>query len=80
MRSSTVSDTPISPSKPMVVVTSNKCGTLPIVIGVSANNEAASIGNTAFLEPEARTFPLSGSPPVTKSFSMIANRKRCASV
>ena len=36
----------------MVVVTSCKCGTLPIATGSSASKLAAKIGSTAFFAPE----------------------------
>src|SRR3990167_4397718 len=68
--SSTISCTPIAPSSSMVVVTSCRCGTLPIEIGPSASSVAARMGSTAFLAPEICTSPFSGSPPVITIFAM----------
>ena len=70
MRSSTTSCTPIWPSSSIVVVTSCRCGTLPISTGSSASRVAARIGSTAFLAPEIQTSPLSGSPPVITIFAI----------
>ncbi len=44
----------------MVVVTSCRCGTLPIEIVPSASSVAHRIGSTAFLAPEICTSPSSG--------------------
>src|ERR1700722_5069930 len=69
MRSSMVTVTPMRLSSSMVVVTSCRCGTLPIVTGPSASSAPASIGSVAFLAPEIRTSPSSGTPPVICSLS-----------
>src|SRR5579862_1594795 len=69
MRSSMVTVTPMRPSNSMVVVTSCRCGTLPIVTGPSASSAPARMGSVAFLAPEMRTSPSSGSPPVICSLS-----------
>src|ERR1035441_8266639 len=53
----------------MVVVTSCRCGTLPIVTGPSANSAPARMGSVAFLAPEMRTSPSSAMPPVICSLS-----------
>ena len=55
-----VTVTPMRPSSSMVVVTSFRCGTLPIVTGPSASSAPARIGSVAFLAPEMRTSPSSG--------------------
>ncbi len=55
----------------MVVVTSCRCGTLPIVTGSSASSVAARIGNTAFLAPEIQTSPFRGSPPEMTILAML---------
>ncbi len=57
MRSSSTSCTPIWPSSSMNVVTSCRCGTLPMLTGSSASRQAARIGNTAFFAPEIPTSP-----------------------
>src|SRR5690242_21300310 len=64
MRSSSTSCTPIWPRSSIVVVTSCRCGTLPIVTGSSARRHAARIGRTAFFAPDTQTSPVRGSPPL----------------
>src|SRR6185437_12754354 len=66
MRSSSTSCTPIWPSSSMKVVTSCRCGTLPMLTGSSASRQAARIGSTAFLAPEMPTSPWSGTPPLIR--------------
>ena len=51
----------------MVVVTSCRWGTLRMMTGLSANSVPARIGSTAFLDPETRTCPESGTPPLIMS-------------
>jgi hypothetical protein len=58
-----VTDTPMRPSSSIIVVTSCKCGTLPTVTGPSASRQPARIGSVAFLAPEMRISPDSGTPP-----------------
>src|ERR1700733_13424365 len=69
MRSSMVTVTPMRPSSSMVVVTSRRCGTLPMVTGPSASSAPARMGSVAFLAPEMRTSPSSAMPPVMCSLS-----------
>src|SRR5207342_1639298 len=71
--SSTVRRTPSAPSSSMVVVTSCRCGTLPIEMVRSASSVAHRIGSTAFLAPEICTSPSSGSwLPVMMILAMLA--------
>src|SRR5580704_5183707 len=72
MRSSLVTVTPMRASSSLVVLTSCKCGTLPIVTGPSASSAPARIGSVAFLAPEIRTSPSSAIPPVICSLSTLA--------
>src|SRR5688572_1188091 len=57
------------PSSSIMVVTSCRCGTLPTDTVPSASKVAARIGNAAFLAPEMRTSPSSGTPPWICSLS-----------
>ena len=68
--SAMVTLTPMRPSSSMVVVTSFRCGTLQMVTGSEASRPAARIGSVAFLAPEMRTSPSSGTPPVICNLSM----------
>ncbi len=70
MRSSTVTVTPMRASSSIMVVTSCRCGTLPMLTGPSARSDAASIGSVAFLAPETRISPSRRTPPVIWSLSM----------
>ena len=56
MRSSTVTLAPMRPSSSIIVVTSCRCGTLPIVTGPSASSAPARIGSAAFLAPGNANF------------------------
>src|SRR6056297_2661708 len=69
-RSSTVTSTPMRWSREMVVVTSLRCGTLLTVTRSDASSVAARMGSVAFLAPEMRISPCSGTPPVMISLSM----------
>src|SRR5688572_17199565 len=69
MCSSIVTLTPMRPSSSIIVVTSCKCGTLPMVTGPSASSVPARMGKVAFLAPEMRISPESGMPPVICSLS-----------
>src|SRR6185503_8342634 len=51
------------PRSSIMVVTSFRWGTLPIVTGPSASSAPAKMGRVAFLAPEMRTSPSSGTPP-----------------
>jgi hypothetical protein len=75
MRSSMTSSTPIWPSSSIVVVTSCRCGTLPMVTGPSASRVAARIGSTAFFAPETQTSPLRGCPPLITILAMFESRQ-----
>src|ERR1700752_2556111 len=57
------------PSNSIMVVTSCRCGTLPTETVPSASSVAARIGSAAFLAPEMRTSPSSGTPPWICSLS-----------
>ena len=67
--SSIVTLTPMRPSNSIMVVTSCRCGTLPTDTVPSASSVAARIGSAAFLAPEMRTSPSSGTPPWICSLS-----------
>src|SRR5450631_4647808 len=73
MRSSIVTVMPMRPSSSMVVVTSRRCGTLPMVTGPCDSSAPARIGSVAFLAPEIRTSPSSAMPPVICSLSTAAS-------
>jgi hypothetical protein len=73
IRSPTVTPTPMLPSSPIMVVTSCRWGTLPIVTGASARSPAARIGSAAFFAPDARISPSRRAPPVICSLSRIAS-------
>src|SRR5512145_1430932 len=77
-RSLTVTLAPSRPSSSIIVVTSLRCGTLPMVTGPSASSAPARIGRVAFLAPEMRTSPSSGTPPRIWSLSMPASGARSA--
>src|SRR3989338_6674583 len=53
-----------------IVLVSRKFGTLLITQGSSVNKVAASIGNTAFLEPETTASPCNLKPPSIISLSI----------
>src|SRR5579872_999118 len=74
MRSSMVTVAPIRPSNSTVVVTSFRCGTFATTTGSSASSAPASMGSVAFLAPEMRTSPSSGTPPWICNLSMSAPR------
>ena len=72
MRSSMVTLAPMRPSSSIIVVTSRRCGTLPIETGPSASSAPARIGRAAFFAPEMRTSPSRGTPPRICSLSKPA--------
>ena len=80
MRSSTVTPAPMRPSSAIIVVTSFRWGTLPIDTGPSASSAAARIGSVAFLAPEMRTSPSSGTPPRICSLSKRRSGRQCERV
>ena len=57
-----------------MVVTSCRCGTLPILSGSALRMAAHRIGRAAFLAPEMPTSPASGTPPSMINLSMCAAR------
>src|SRR5579863_1148447 len=72
MRSSMVTVAPMRPSSSTVVVTSLRCGTLATTTGSRASSAPARIGSVAFLAPEMRTSPSSGTPPWICNLSMLS--------
>src|SRR5512140_2961477 len=59
------------PSRVSRVVTSRRCGTLVSRSGAAERSAAHMIGSAAFLAPEMRTSPESGTPPRIRSLSMV---------
>ena len=62
---------PIYVRSEIVVVTSCKCGTFPMITSSSLNKLEASIGSTEFFAPEILTSPSKGFPPVINCFSIF---------
>jgi hypothetical protein len=70
MRSSTVTLAPTRPSNSIIVVTSFRCGTLPIETGLSASSAAARDRQRGILGTrDAGPSPSSGTPPRICSLS-----------
>ena len=69
--SPTTKFTPMRPRSSMVVVMSCRCGTLPIIIGLSARMDATNTGKAAFLAPDTHISPRRGVPPVMSNLSIM---------
>src|SRR5262249_13338149 len=77
-RSSIDTSTPIWASSRSMVLTSFSCGMLPRRSGSRVSRAAHMIGSAAFLAPEMRTSPASGTPPSMTSLSMRFLRRERA--
>ena len=70
MRSSSTSCTPIRPSSSMIVVTSCRCGTLPMLTGSSASRQAAQDRQHGVLRAGNADLAVERQPPLIRILAM----------